>query len=89
MIAATYWKSRSMPGRSWGQLLSEKVIALGGDALDLSRPCRHVPELVRIKRYSQRKFFMCVDGIDRDEEERKWQEERARRAAAASTGGSG
>lgn len=51
-------------------------------------PCRHAPEQVRIKRYSQREFFMSVDGIDLDEDARKWQEERARRAAAASPGSS-
>lgn len=65
-----------------GQLLSEAVIALGGDPLDLTMPCRHVPELVRIKRYSQHEFFLSVDGIDLDEEERKWQEEKARRTTA-------
>ena len=72
-----------------GQLLSETVVALGGDPLDLAMPCRHAPELIRIKRYSQREFFMSVDGIDLDEEDRKWQEERASRAAAASTRSSG
>ena len=71
-----------------GELLSETVVALGGDVLDLSMLCRHAPELVRIKRYSQREFFMSVDGIDLDDEERKWQEERARRAAVAFAGGS-
>lgn len=64
-----------------GQLLSEAVIALGGDPLDLTMPCRHVP--VRIKRYSQHEFFLSVDGIDLDQEERKWQEEKARRTTAA------
>jgi len=89
------WMIPDIPGRdllevafdAWtliGQLLSETVVALGGDALDLSMPCRHVPELVRIQHYSQREFFMSVDGIDLDEDARKWQEERARRAAAAS-----
>lgn len=66
-----------------GQLLSEAVIALGGDPLDLTMPCRHVPEFVRIKRYSQHEFFLSVDGIDLDEEERKWQEEKSRRTTAA------
>lgn len=66
-----------------GQLLSETMIALGGEALDLSMPCRHAPEMVRLKRYSQREFFMSVDGIDLDEEERKWREEKALRSAAA------
>lgn len=66
-----------------GQLLSETVVALGGDPLDLTMPCRHMPELVRIKRYSQHEFFLSVDGIDLNEEKRKWQEEKARRTAGA------
>jgi len=66
-----------------GQLLSDAVIALGGEPLDLTMPCRHAPELVRIKRYSQHEFFLSVDGIDLDEEERKWQEEKAWRTAIA------
>jgi hypothetical protein len=65
-----------------GKLLSEAVIALGGEPLDLTMQCRHIPELVRIKRYSQREFFLSVDGIDLDEEERKWKEEKSRRIAA-------
>ena len=66
-----------------GQLLSDAVIALGGEPLDLTMPCRHAPKLVRIKLYSQREFFLSVDGIDLDEEERKWREEEAWRTAAA------
>lgn len=66
-----------------GQLLSETVRVLGGEALDLTMPCRHVPAQARIKRYSQREFFLSVDGIDLDEEERKWREEKARRTAIA------
>lgn len=68
-----------------GKLLSEAVIFFEGEPLDLTMQCRHMPELVRIKRYNQREFFLSVDGIDLDEEERKWKEEKARRAAA--TGG--
>lgn len=64
-----------------GRLLSEAVIALGGEPIDLTMNCRHTPEIVRIKRYSQREFFLSVDGIDLAEEERKWREEKARRAA--------
>lgn len=67
-----------------GQLLSEAVIALGGEPLDLTMPCRHAPELVCIKHYSAREFFMSVDGIDLDEEERNWREEKDRRAASIS-----
>jgi hypothetical protein len=85
---------RDIPGRdllevafdAWalvGQLLSETVVALGGEALDLTMPCRHEPEMVRVKRYSQREFFMSVDGVDLAEEERKYREERARRAEAS------
>ena len=94
------WMIPDIPGRdllevafdAWtlvGQLLSETVVALGADALDLSMPCRHAPELVRIKRYSQREFFMSVDGIEMDKEERNWQEDHARPGAAASTDGAG
>jgi len=46
-----------------GQLLSDAVIALGGEPIDLTMDCRHTPALVRIKRYSQREFFLSVDGI--------------------------
>lgn len=61
-----------------GQILSDALIALGGEKLDLSMSCRHEPEFVRIKRYSQREFFLSVDGIDLDEEERKWHAEKAK-----------
>lgn len=67
-----------------GQLLSEALIALGGEQLDLEMPCRHDPESVRIKRYSQREFFLSVDGINLDDEERKWREEKARRNVQSS-----
>jgi hypothetical protein len=66
-----------------GEVLSATVQAQGGEALDLSMPCRHDPELVRIKRFSQYEFFLEVDGVDLEEEARLWQEERARRAASA------
>jgi len=46
-----------------GQLLSDAVIALGGEPIDLTMDCRHTPALVRIKRFSQREFFLSVDGI--------------------------
>lgn len=42
-------------------------------------PCRHDPELVRIKRFSQHEFFLEVDGIDLKEEERLWNEQRVSR----------
>ncbi|WP_044528517.1 hypothetical protein [Herbaspirillum sp. B65] len=83
------WLIPQIPGRdllevafdAWslvGNLISDAAIALGGDPIDLSMKCRHSPELVRIKRYSQHEFFMSVDGIDLDEEERKWKEQRSR-----------
>jgi hypothetical protein len=59
-----------------GELLSVAVEAFGGEKLDLSLPCRHAPELIRIRRYSQYDFFLSVDGIDLKEEERKWRERR-------------
>lgn len=90
------WIIKDFPGRDllevafegWarlGEVLSATVEASGGDPLDLSMPCRHDPELVKIKRFSQRDFFMEVDGIDLDEENRKLHEEKARRSAAESS----
>lgn len=61
-----------------GELLSATVTEFGGDPLNLTLPCRHDLEFVRLKRYSQREFFLSVDGIDLDEEARKWQERRAK-----------
>lgn len=61
-----------------GELLSATVTEFGGDPLNFMMPCRHDPELVRLKRYNQREFFLSVDGIDLDEEARKWQEGRAK-----------
>lgn len=76
------WMIPQFPGRdlldiafeAWhrtGEVLSAATVAFGGDALDLTLACRHDPELVRIKRYSQREFFLEVDGIDLEEEERQ------------------
>lgn len=86
------WLIQDFPGRdllevafeAWtrlGEVLSATIQAQGGEALDLSMPCRHDPELVRIKRFSQYEFFLEVDGVDLKEDERLWQEERARRKA--------
>lgn len=47
-----------------GNLLSDAVMALGGEPLDLRLTCLHEPERVRLKRYSQADFFKSVDGID-------------------------
>jgi hypothetical protein len=60
-----------------GELLSGAIEAFGGEKLDLNMPCRHDPAFVRIKHYSQKEFFMSVDGIDLEEEERKWRERKA------------
>ncbi|WP_186066382.1 hypothetical protein [Burkholderia gladioli] len=60
-----------------GGLLSGAVEAFGGEKLDLSMPCRHDPNRVRIKRFSQQEFFMSVDGIDLEAEEQKWRERKA------------
>lgn len=56
------------------QRFAKRSVAFGGDGLDLSMPCRHSPEEVRIKRYSRHEFFLSVDGVDLKEEERKWRE---------------
>ncbi|MDP9895372.1 hypothetical protein J2W32_004470 [Variovorax boronicumulans] len=62
-----------------GQALSSTIMELGGEALDLSLPCRHSPGEVQVRVYSQHEFFLSVDGIDLAEEGRRLQEERARR----------
>ncbi|THD02720.1 hypothetical protein B1810_12380 [Panacagrimonas perspica] len=67
-------------------LLSNVVEALGGEALDLSMPCRHDPKLVQMKRFSQHQFFLEVDGIDLEEEERKWRREKAEREKSQGSG---
>ncbi len=88
------WMTKDFPGRdllevvfeAWtrlGNVLSAAVEARGGDALDLSMPCRHNPELVKIKRFSQHEFFLQVDGVDLKEEEQKWLAHKAKQ----STGG--
>jgi len=90
------WIIKDFPGRdlldvvfeAWtrlGEVLSVTIEARGGESLDLSMPCRHDPELVKVKCFSQRDFFLEVDGIDLDEEERKWHEEKARREIDSDT----
>ena len=54
-----------------GEVLSDTIVALKGEPLDLSMPCRHDPEAIKVKRFSQQEFFLSVDGIDLQEEERK------------------
>ena len=51
-----------------GEVLSAVVIAFGGSALDLTMSCRHDPNAIKIKRFSQREFFLSVDGIDLEDE---------------------
>lgn len=54
--------------RATGTLLSQVVAQLGAEELDLSFSCRHDPEIVRTVQFSQREFFLTVDGIDIDTE---------------------
>lgn len=69
------WVISDFPGRdllevafeAWrklGVVLSAAVTARGGEALDLSMSCRHDPQLVMVKVFSQRDFFLEVDGLD-------------------------
>ena len=84
------WMLPQFPGRdlldvafeAWvllGELLSSAVLALEGEPIDLSMPCRHDPERVRVRVYSQREFFLEVDGIDLAAVEREYQNEREKR----------
>jgi hypothetical protein len=70
-----YWKIREFPDsdlldictaawRKMGAILSKVLEVLGGEELDLSLSCCHEPEKVRMVEFSQREFFMSVDGID-------------------------
>lgn len=61
-----------------GALLSALVEAQGGGPLARDLPCRHDPETVRIKRFSQHQFFLEIDGIDLEEEARRWRESRSK-----------
>jgi len=47
-----------------GESLSKILVALGGNPLDLSFSCRHDPEKVKTMNFSQKEFFLSVDGID-------------------------
>lgn len=60
-----------------GTLMSAATVALGGGPLDLTMRCRHDPEAVRIKRFSQYEFFLEVDGVDLREEERNYRKRKA------------
>jgi hypothetical protein len=69
-----------------GEVLSAAVVAFGGPPLDLTMSCRHDPQEVKIKRFSQHEFFLSVDGIDLDEEARKYQRHVAQRSSTANEG---
>ena len=69
------WKIPEFPDKellqlsidSWrliGNIISDIVINLGGEALDLSFSCRHEPEKVKTMEFSQSEFFKTVDGIN-------------------------
>lgn len=49
-----------------GEVLSQIVVLHGGDALDLSFSCRHDPESIKVKVFSQTDFFLSVDGVQID-----------------------
>jgi len=57
MIAVTAW-------RTAGRVLSDILVQMGGDSLDLELLCAHDPERVRSREYSQEEFFRVVDGIN-------------------------
>ena len=48
--------------RLLGEAISSIVQALGGEPLDLSLPCRHEPEKVKTRVFSQSDFSRTVDG---------------------------
>lgn len=48
--------------RTLGEALSEVVVVLGAEPLELSLPCLHDAERVKTREYSQRDFFESVDG---------------------------
>lgn len=47
-----------------GEVISQIVVKLGGEKLDLSFSCRHEPEKVRTIEFSQKEFFKSVDGVE-------------------------
>lgn len=47
-----------------GEIISQIVVKLGGEKLDLSFSCRHEPEKVRTVEFSQKEFFKSVDGVE-------------------------
>lgn len=84
------WIIKAFPGRdlldvafdAWckvGEVLSATLEGAGASALDLSMQCRHDPELVKVRRFSQRDFFLEVDGIDLKEVAQQWRDEKVQR----------
>ena len=66
---------------SWqllGKILSATTVALGSTPLDLTMSCRHDPKAIQLKKFSQRDFFLSVDGIDLAEDARQGAEKRRR-----------
>jgi hypothetical protein len=49
-----------------GEVLSGVVVMQGGEELDLGFSCRHDPEKVKMKEFSQREFLLSVDGKELD-----------------------
>lgn len=47
-----------------GEVMSQIVVKLGGEKLDLSFSCRHEPEKVKTVEFSQQEFFKSIDSID-------------------------
>ncbi len=71
------WKSQDFPDtellelaisawRLMGEVISRIVVLNGGEELDLTFSCRHDPERVKMKVFSQADFFLSVDGISLD-----------------------
>ena len=69
------WKVPDFPDRellelsidAWrfiGEIISQIVLKLGGEKLDLSFSCRHEPEKVKTMEFSQKEFFESVDGVE-------------------------
>ena len=54
----------AVPGwRAAGEVISNIVVNLGGEPLDLTLPCRHESEKVMTMVFSQKDFFGTVDGV--------------------------
>lgn len=49
--------------RAQGIAISSIVELLGGETLDPSMSCRHHPEKIKTRKYSQSEFFKSVDGL--------------------------